>query len=145
MEPGEMSIRTLRTIAPHSRCFSPRRLQRQSICAALALALFAAAWGGAGFAKDRTPKTRTVSGVVFDAANNTINGATVELADLQTGKVLDIYSQEDGSYQFTDVRFDHDYTVKAIYKNSESEARKVSMFETRWHLVLNLTILKPPK
>jgi hypothetical protein len=96
-------------------------------------------------AKDKTPKTRTVNGVVFDDAGNTIAGATIELTDLQTNKAFDIFSQEQGQYQFTDVRFDHDYTVKAMYKGSSSEVRRVSMFETRWTLVLNLTIPKATK
>ena len=78
----------------------------------------------------------------MDEAENPIQGATVELTDLQTGKVLDIYSQEGGQYQFTDLRFDHDYTVKATYKGSSSEVRQVSSFDTRSRLVLNLTILK---
>ena len=98
-----------------------------------------------GPAKDRTPKTRTVRGVVFDDAQTPIDGAMVELTDLQTNKVWDIYSQEDGTYQFTDIRFDHDYTVQAKYKGGSSEVRKVSMFETRWTLDLNLTIAKPQK
>ena len=98
-----------------------------------------------GLAKEKKPQTRTVSGVVFDETENPIQGATVELTDLQAGKVLDIYSQEGGQYQFTDLRFDHDYTVKAMYKGSSSEARRVSMFETRTRLILNLTIPKPKK
>lgn len=99
----------------------------------------------AGLAKDKTPTTRTVSGAVFDDAENTIEGATVELTDNQTGKVLDIYSQKEGQYQFDGLRFDHDYTVKATFKNASSEVRRISMFETRWHLVLNLTIPKANK
>jgi hypothetical protein len=98
-----------------------------------------------GRAKDKTPTTRTVTGVVFDDAENTIEGATIELTDIQTGKVLDIYSQKEGQYQFTDLRFDHDYKIKATFKNSSSEVRRISMFETRWHLVLNLTIPKANK
>ena len=91
------------------------------------------------------PTSRTVSGVVIDEAENPIQGAMIELTDLQTKKVLDIYSQEGGQYQFTDLRFDHDYTVKATYKGSSSEVRQVSSIDTRWHLVLNLTIPKPNK
>jgi hypothetical protein len=97
------------------------------------------------WAKEKKPQTRTVTGVVADEADNPIQGAAVELTDLQTGKVLDIYSQDGGQYQFADLRFDHDYTVKATYKGSSSEVRRVSMLETRTPLVLNLTIPKPKK
>ena len=95
--------------------------------------------------KDHTPTRRTITGVVTDDANNTLQGATIELTDVQTGKVLDIYSQADGTYQFSDMRFDHDYTVKAMYKGSSSEVRRISILETRWTLVLNLTIPLPKK
>src|SRR5208337_2358049 len=98
-----------------------------------------------GLAKDQTPKTRTVSGVVFDEAENLIQGAAIELTDLQTKKVLDIYSQEGGQYLFTDLRFDHDYTVQATYKGLSSEVRQISSIDPRWHMVLNLTVLKPNK
>ena len=98
-----------------------------------------------GSAKDRRPTTRTISGTVYDDAQNTIPGASIELTDTQTGKVLDIYSQEAGEYQFTGLRFDHDYTVRAEYNGVSSETRKISILETRWTLVLNLTIERPKK
>jgi hypothetical protein len=98
-----------------------------------------------GTAKDKQPTTRIVSGTVYDEAQNVIVGATIELKDTQTGKVLGIYSQESGEYEYDGLRFDHDYTVKAMYKGSSSEVRRISMFETRWHLVMNLTVPKPTK
>jgi hypothetical protein len=98
-----------------------------------------------GLAKQKTPQTRTVSGIVFDEADNPIKGATVELTDVQTGKVLDIYSQEGGKYQFADLRFDHDYTVRAMVPNGSSEVRQVSSLDTRLRPVLNLTIAKLKK
>jgi hypothetical protein len=103
-------------------------------------------WGTVpGLAKEKKPQSKTVSGVVMDEAENFIQGAMVELTDLQTQKVLDIYSQEGGQYQFTDLRLDHDYTVKATYKALSSEARQVSSFDTRTRPVLNLTLHKPNK
>jgi hypothetical protein len=98
-----------------------------------------------GLAKEKKPPSKTVSGVVMDEADNFIQGATVELTDLQTKKVLDIYSQEGGQYQFTDLRLDHDYTVQAMYKNSNSKVRQVSSFDTRTRPVLNLTLYKQTK
>ena len=81
----------------------------------------------------------------MDEGETFIQGAMVELKDLQTKKVLDIYSQKDGKYQFTDLRFDHDYTVQATFNGLSSELRQVSSIDTRWTLVLNLTLLKPSK
>ncbi len=86
----------------------------------------------AGAVKDHQPTTRIVSGTIYDEAGNAVVGATVELTDLQTGKILDIYSQGNGEYQYSDMRFDHDYTIKAMLKDAASEVRKISMFfETR--------------
>jgi hypothetical protein len=98
-----------------------------------------------GLAKEKKPPTRTVLGVVIDDAENAIQGASVELTDRQTGKVLEIYSQDGGHYQYADLRFDHDYTVKATYQGLSSEVRQASSLDTRTPLVLNLTIPKPNK
>jgi len=122
---------------------SGSRLRRRNLTALFLIALLMAALPV--FGKDKKPQTRTVTGVVEDEADNPIPGAAVELADLQTQKVLDIYSQEDGQYTFTDLRFDHDYTVKATYKGVSSEVRQVSILESRAKLVLNLTIPKTNK
>ena len=91
-------------------------------------------------AKEKKPPSRTVSGVVFDAANNTVDGATVELKDMQSGEVLDIYSQSGGQYQFTDLSFSHDYKIKAMYKGKSSEERQISSIDTRTRPVMNLTL-----
>jgi hypothetical protein len=119
-----------------------RRLENSIHLLLVVLLLFSPA---AMPAKDKTPTTRTVSGMVMDEAENPIKGATVELKDLQTQKVLDIYSQEDGQYQYSELRFDHDYTVQAAHNGLSSEVRQVSSIDTRWHMVLNLTLLKSSK
>ena len=111
--------------------------------AVMVAALMVGAWGlcgSAGLAKDKKPVTKSVSGVVLNESDTGIAGATVELVDAQSGKILDIYSQEDGGYQFTDLSFSHDYTVKATSKGRSSEVRHVSSVDLRPRLVLNLTI-----
>lgn len=147
MGAGEMIVNkengaSARSAKARILCALERTTHAQELALLLVVLLMAT---GAACAKDHTPTTRIVSGVVFDDAQNTVQGATVELKDLQTGKVLDIYSQDQGQYQFTDIRFDHDYTVQALFKGASSEARKVSMFETRWHLFMNLTVTPPKK
>ncbi len=143
---GSMTFRDERSLPARNEFSALEWSQRQGIgiITLAAVLVFGAFLSGAA-AKDRQPTTRIVSGTVYDNAGNPIIGATVELTDLQTGKVLDIYSQENGDYQYSGLRFDHDYTIKAIYKTTSSEVRKISMFETRWHLVMNLTIPKPAK
>ena len=148
MGPGEMDFRDLKGIASLGNAPARRGFQRRGLKpAALTLMVAAALLLGVltGTAKDKQPTTRIVSGTVYDEAQNIIVGATIELKDTQTGKVLGIYSQESGEYMYSGLRFDHDYTVKAIYKGSSSEVRRISMFDTRWHLVMNLTVPKPTK
>jgi len=113
---------------------------KASLVAALGFVL---AWGSLisdVSAKEKKPQSKTVTGFVLDEADKPIAGATIELADAQTGKVIDIYSQEDGSYRFTDLSFDHDYKIKATFKGASSEVRQVSSMDMRARLVLNLTI-----
>lgn len=103
------------------------------------------AWGlcASGLAKERKPVTRTVSGVVLDEAENGIEGATIELTDLQTEKLVAIYSQEGGQYHFSDLLPSHDYKIKATFKGSSSEVRQISSIDTRLRVVINLTIPGP--
>ena len=132
-----------KTAGRHGNLARRRSAPRMLRLTAISLVFMGAvlAWGGeTGLAKEKKPPSKTVSGMVFDDAGNFIVGATVELADLQTGKVLDIYSQEDGSYQFAGLSFDHDYKIKAMYKNMSSEERKISSLDTRTRPVFNLTI-----
>lgn len=149
MEHGEQGVRSLLSILsrggrPVLPMYRPFEISLKFFTFML-LAGVLLVGGVSGSAKDRRPTTRTISGTVYDDAQNTIPGASIELTDTQTGKVLDIYSQEAGEYQFTGLRFDHDYTVRAEYKGVSSETRKISILETRWTLVLNLTIERPKK
>ncbi len=93
-------------------------------------------------AKKKPPGQKVVSGVVFDAADNPIVGATVELTDVQSGKKNAIYTQEGGRYQFTDLQRTHDFEVRASFRGASSEVRKASSFDDRDTIVLNLKI--PP-
>jgi hypothetical protein len=140
----DLHIRTDRTI-PDSKSARVQTCRRGLRPAALALVLlgaFLALAAVPGLAKEKKPPSKTVSGVVFDSSGQTIDGAAVQLTDLQTGKVLDIYSQEGGQYQFTDLSFDHDYKIKAMYKGATSEERQVSSLDMRARPVMNLTIPK---
>jgi hypothetical protein len=123
----------------HASCGKgPRRV-------AITAILLVWAWGlcASGLAKEKKPVTRTVSGVVLDEAENGIEGATVELADVQTGKLVAVYSQEGGQYHFSDLLPSHDYKIKATFKGSSSEGRQISSIDTRMRVVINLTIPGP--
>jgi len=127
--------------APSSR-FSPRRFIRGVLCGVLAIFwLFHAS--GLAAKKQKAPTTKTVSGKVMDQADNGIGGAEVTLKNVQTGKTIAIYAEADGQYQFTDLDPHDDYEIQANSKGVASDVRKVSTFDTRWKVVLNLTIPPP--
>ena len=111
-------------------------------CFAISCALGLPLDAGALMAKKKPPLPRAISGRVLDQNDNGISGAAVELTDLQTGKKVDIFSEADGRYQFSDLAPTHDYQVHATYKGVSSETRKASSLEER-QLILNLHIPPP--
>ena len=62
------------------------------------------------------------------------------MTDVQTGKLVAIYSQEGGQYHLSDLLPSHDYKIKAAFKGVSSETRQVSSMDTRPRPVINLTI-----
>jgi hypothetical protein len=94
-------------------------------------------------AKQKAPTTKTVSGAVTDKAENGINGATVTLKNLQTGRTVAIYTRANGQYQFSDLDPHQDYEIQASFKGVSSETRQVNSVDTRRKLVINLTIPPP--
>jgi hypothetical protein len=127
-----------------ARRFSPQRISWgvRILSGVLAVTwLFCAP--GLAAKKEKAPTTKTVNGQVLDKAENGINGAEVTLKDLQTGKVAAIYAEANGRYQFTDLDPHHDYEIQANFKGVASETRQVSSFDTRWKVVVNLTIPPP--
>ncbi len=98
----------------------------------------------AAVAKKKPKPTKTVTGQVFDASNLPVAGADVELTDLTTKKKLDMYTQENGSYEFGGLSFNHNYQVQAHYRGLTSSARIVSSWDPRAEMVLNL-YLNPAK
>jgi len=134
----------LSLLPARSNCLSPGRF---SWGARLLFGVLATAWllhaSGLAAKKQKGPTTKTVSGLVMDKADNGIGGAQVTLKDLQTGKTVAIYAEPNGQYQFANLDPHHDYEIQAKFKGGASEIRQVSSLDTRWKLVINLTILPP--
>jgi len=111
------------------------------LCCVLAAAWISPAPGLAK--KQKGPTTKTVTGQILDPSEKTLGGAEVTLKDLDTGKVVAVYAEQNGQYQFTDLDPHHDYELHANYKGTGSETRQVTSFDTRWKVVINLTIPPP--
>ena len=121
---------------------SPQPSCRRALCTLLAVACLLPASGLAA-KKNKPPTTKTVTGQVQDPDEKTLGGAEVTLKDLQTGKTLAIYAEANGQYQFTGLDPHHDFEIQAKYKGIASETRQVTSFDTRWKVVINLTIPPP--
>lgn len=127
-----------------------RKYLPASLMRACALALAFAALGLAFDAAPLTakkrrkpPTSKTVVGQVFNASDSPIVGAAVEMTNLSTGKKAAIYTGPEGRFTFTDLKLTQDYQFKASYRGEASEVRKVSSWDNRYHLVLNLHIPAP--
>ena len=137
------SIFALPLLRARSSRFSTRRISWgvRVLCGVLAVAWLLHAPGLT--AKQKAPTTKTVSGAVTDKSENGINGATVTLKNLQTGKTVAIYTGANGQYQFSDLDPHQDYEIQASFKGVSSETRQVNSVDTRRKLVINLTIPPP--
>ncbi len=127
-------------------CFagSARRLKKAGWLGAWALVSFAAFSTIVLAGKKEKKVSRTVTGMVLDEAENGIVGATVTLTDLQAKEASTTVTKESGQYQFSDLNPAHDYEVQAGNKGLSSDVRRVSSFDQRNRIVLNLRI-PPPK
>lgn len=113
---------------------------RVLVCLAVSLGLAARP----ALAKKKPKISRTVTGVVLDASNQGIGGASVQLKDLKTGETQAMYTDRSGNYSFTDLKQSDDYQVQANYRGESSETRTASTFDNRDIITLNLHI-PPPK
>jgi len=124
---------------------SSGRLGRVSVLV-LALAVLGVTLGAPPLMarKKKPPTTKTVRGQVLDASDNGIAGAAVEMTDLTTGTKTAIYAGTGGNFVFTGLKTFEDYQFRATYKGQSSETRKVSSWDIRMRMVVNLHI-PPPK
>jgi hypothetical protein len=92
------------------------------------------------FAKQKPPATRTISGLVLDSSGRGIAGASVMLTNLKTHRSNAIYSGANGNYNFSGLDPLVDFEIQAKYKGMASKVRRVSSFDPRLQIVVNLTV-----
>lgn len=98
--------------------------------------------GGGALAQQSS--TRRVLGQVLDENNKAVENAIVRLKNLSTKKELSVVSDKEGRYQFNDVDMKVDHEIQAEWRQQKSRTRKVSQFDTRPKVTINLP-LEPPK
>lgn len=92
-------------------------------------------------AKENT-NTRSVQGVVTDAADNPLEGAVVQLKDTKTLHIRSFITKADGQYHFSGLSRDIDYELKADHQGKSSDTKTLSSFDSRRQAVMNLKVPK---
>jgi len=94
--------------------------------------------------KDKDANLRSVEGVVEDPRGNLVEGAVVQLKNMKTLQARSFITQHDGAYHFQGLSPDVDYELKAEFKELSSPVRRLSVYDTRKKVVLDLKLEAKP-
>jgi hypothetical protein len=98
---------------------------------------------GAQKSKKEDSTTRTLQGTVLDPDGNPVQQAVVQLKDTRSLQVLSFITKEDGTYHFANLKNDIEYEVKAAHSGLSTDWKRVSIFDTRKIVVVNLKLSNP--
>lgn len=114
-----------------------RRQLLQPAVLVLALALCGASAAAQG-------STRVIKGQVLDENGKPVAGAVVRLKDKTTKKEVSMTTNQNGRYQFNNVKLRSDYRIQAEKAKQRSRSRGISQMDTRTEIFMHLR-LQPPK
>ena len=83
---------------------------------------------------------RSIDGLVTDVMKNPAPKAIVQLKDLKTLQIRSFVAQNDGTFHFAGLKMDTDYELKATLGELNSPAKRVSSFESRKVVTVNLQL-----
>ncbi len=89
---------------------------------------------------EKDANTRVIDGIVKDAADNPLADAIVQLKDMKTSKLVSYPTKEDGKYVFRDLPMDINYELTAKRNELSAPVKKVSVFDTRKHVIVNFEL-----
>jgi hypothetical protein len=94
---------------------------------------------------EKESNTRTIDGIVKDASDNPLADAIVQLKNTKTSSIVNFSTKDDGRYVFRDLAMDINFELLAKHDNLITPAKKVSIYDTRKHIIVNfqLTPAKP--
>lgn len=92
--------------------------------------------------KPKDDPTRNVLGVVTSASGDFIKGAVVQLKDTKSLQVRSFFTQADGKYHFAGLNNNIDYEVKANFQGASSPTKRVSVYDSRKDVILDLKLDK---
>ena len=94
--------------------------------------------------KEKESNTRLIDGIVKDASDNPLADAIVQLKDTRTSKIVNFATKSDGKYVFRDLAMDINYELLAKRNDLATPVKKVSVYDTRKHVIVNFQ-LSPTK
>ena len=86
------------------------------------------------------PNVRSVQGVVVDQKDSPVEGAVVKLKNTKSLQVRSFITQSDGTYYFHGLSTNIDYELKADRGGASSEAKTLSVFDSRKKAIINLKL-----
>jgi len=89
---------------------------------------------------EKEANTRTIDGTVKDASDNPLADAIVQLKDTKTSKIVDFATKEDGKYVFRDLPMDSNFELLAKHGEVATPVKKVSIYDTRKHVIVNFQV-----
>jgi protocatechuate 3,4-dioxygenase beta subunit len=104
------------------------------------LLLLAALLANALLVTAQPASKRLILGQVLDPKGKAVASAIVYLKNSTTKEQLTVVTNKDGRYQFTALDMKEDYEIYAESGELKSRTRKVSQFDTRDRIVINLNL-----
>jgi hypothetical protein len=100
---------------------------------------------GCGLASAQAPadsSTRSVEGVVNNAAGSPVNKAVVQLKDTKTLQIRSFMTGDDGAYHFAGLSTNVEYELKAQHDGASSGSKSLGVYDSRKKAVVNLKLNK---
>jgi hypothetical protein len=89
---------------------------------------------------EKESNTRIIDGTVKDASDNPLANAIVQLKDTKTSSIVNFATKDDGKYVFRDLPMDINYELLAKHGDLATPLKKVSVYDTRKHVILNFQL-----
>jgi carboxypeptidase family protein len=110
----------------------------RSVCAGLAL--LAVLLAAAPWAVAQNFGMKQLQGKVFGSDDAPLSGAIVYLENSRNNDIKSYITEKDGAYHFAGIAADTDFTVWAAFKGKKSPTKKLSSFDSRKQVYLDLHI-----
>jgi hypothetical protein len=89
---------------------------------------------------EKESNTRIIDGTVKDASDNPMADAIVQLKNTKTSSIVDFSTKDDGKYVFRDLPMDINFELLAKRGDLTAPVKKVSVFDTRKHVIVNFQL-----